>query len=108
MAPQTLVGSVPVGPASSWRRWFTFAGPATLVSVGYMDPGNWATDLEGGSRFGFTLLWVLAASSFMAMFLQHLVARLSLVTGKDLAEACRAYYPRRIVLTLWVLCQAAI
>ena len=79
-----------------------------LVSVGYMDPGNWASDLEGGSRFGYTLLWVLAVSNGIAIVLQHLASRLGIVTGLDLAQACRMFYPRRVVLALWVLCQLAI
>src|SRR3954469_24737639 len=93
---------------SGRARLFLFLGPAVLVSVGYMDPGNWATDLEGGSRFGYQLLWVLVVSNFIALFLQHLSARLGIVTGLDLAQACRAAYPPRIVFTLWVLCQIAI
>ena len=75
------------------RRLFAFAGPAYLVSVGYMDPGNWATDLAGGARFGYQLVWVLLMSNLMAVLLQTLSARLGVVTGKDLAQACRDYYP---------------
>ena len=77
---------------------FAFAGPAYLVSVGYMDPGNWATDLEGGARFGYRLLWVLVMSNPMAILLQTLSARLGIVTGRDLAQACRETYPRRVIL----------
>ena len=97
-------------PASgSWfRRLFTFAGPAYLVSVGYMDPGNWATDLAGGSRFGYQLVWVLLMSNLMAVLLQTLSARLGVVTGQDLAQACRAAYPRWVSLPLWVMCEIAI
>ncbi len=73
---------------------FAFAGPAYLVSVGYMDPGNWATDLEGGARFGYRLLWVLVMSNAMAILLQTLSARLGIVAGRDLAQACRERYPR--------------
>ena len=73
---------------------FAFAGPAYLVSVGYMDPGNWATDLEGGARFGYRLLWVLVMSNAMAILLQTLSARLGIVSGRDLAQACRETYPR--------------
>jgi manganese transport protein len=87
---------------------FAFAGPAYLVSVGYMDPGNWATDLEGGARFGYTLLWVLVASNLMAILLQTLSARLGIVSGRDLAQACRESYPRSVTLALWVLCEIAI
>jgi manganese transport protein len=87
---------------------FAFAGPAYLVSVGYMDPGNWATDLEGGARFGYELLWVLVMSNAMAILLQTLSARLGIVHGRDLAQACREAYPRPITLSLWVLCEIAI
>ena len=85
-----------------------FAGPAYLVSVGYMDPGNWATDLEGGARFGYRLLWVLVASNLMAILLQTLAARLGIVAGRDLAQACRESYSRRVCNALWVLCEIAI
>jgi manganese transport protein len=87
---------------------FAFAGPAYLISVGYMDPGNWATDLEGGARFGYQLLWVLVMSNAMAILLQTLSARLGIVSGRDLAQACRETYPRRINLALWALCEVAI
>ncbi len=87
---------------------FAFAGPAYLVSVGYMDPGNWATDLEGGARFGYHLLWVLLLSNAMAILLQTLSARLGIVSGRDLAQACREAYPRSIATALWVLCEIAI
>jgi manganese transport protein len=87
---------------------FAFAGPAYLVSVGYMDPGNWATDLEGGARFGYQLLWVLVMSNAMAILLQTLSARLGIVAGRDLAQACRESYPRPVALALWVLCEIAI
>jgi len=85
-----------------------FAGPAFLVSVGYMDPGNWGTDLDGGARFGYTLLWVIFASNLMAQFLQILCAKLGLVTGQDLAMACRDYYRRPVVIAMWLLCEIAI
>jgi len=91
-----------------WRRMFAFAGPAYLVSVGYMDPGNWATDLEGGARFGYGLLWVLVMSNAMAVLLQTLSARLGIVGGRDLAQACRETYPRPVTYALWVLCEIAI
>jgi manganese transport protein len=87
---------------------FAFAGPAYLVSVGYMDPGNWATDLEGGARFGYDLLWVLVLSNLMAILLQTLAARLGIVAGRDLAQACREAYPRPVSYALWVLCEIAI
>ena len=87
---------------------FAFAGPAYLVSVGYMDPGNWATDLEGGARFGYQLLWVLVLSNLMAILLQTLSARLGIVTRRDLAQACRETYPRSISYALWFLCEIAI
>jgi len=87
---------------------FAFAGPAYLVSVGYMDPGNWATDLEGGARFGYQLLWVLVMSNAMAVLLQTLSARLGIVAGRDLAHACRETYPRPVTYALWVLCEIAI
>lgn len=87
---------------------FAFAGPAYLVSVGYMDPGNWATDLEGGARFGYQLMWVLVLSNAMAILLQTLSARLGIVTGRDLAQACRESYPRPVAWALWILCEIAI
>ena len=87
-----------------FRRLLSFAGPAYLVSVGYMDPGNWATDLEGGARFGYQLIWVLLMSNAMAVLLQTLSARLGIVTGRDLAQACRENYPKPVAYALWVLC----
>lgn len=87
---------------------FAFAGPAYLVSVGYMDPGNWATDLEGGARFGYQLLWVLVMSNMMAILLQTLSARLGIVAGRDLAQACREAYPKPVSYALWILCEIAI
>jgi manganese transport protein len=100
--------SVPIAHPSFWRRAFAFAGPAYLVSVGYMDPGNWATDLEGGATFGYQLLWVLAASNAMAVLLQTLAARLGIVSGRDLAQACRETYPRFATSCLWIVCEIAI
>src|SRR5579871_4380761 len=100
--------SVPTSQVSVWRRMFAFAGPAYLVSVGYMDPGNWATDLEGGARFGYKLLWVLVMSNLMAVLLQTLSARLGIVRGRDLAQACRETYPRAVNLALWALCEIAV
>ena len=93
---------------TAFRRMFAFAGPAYLVSVGYMDPGNWATDLEGGARFGYQLLWVLVLSNAMAILLQTLSARLGIVSGRDLAQACREAYPRAVSNSLWLLCEIAI
>jgi len=101
-------GSVATAHPSLWRRVFAFAGPAYLVSVGYMDPGNWATDLEGGARFGYQLLWVLVLSNAMAILLQTLSARLGIVAGRDLAQACREQYPKPVAWALWVLCEIAI
>ncbi len=100
--------SVNTAHPNIWRRMFAFAGPAYLVSVGYMDPGNWATDLEGGARFGYQLLWVLVLSNLMAILLQTLSARLGIVSGRDLAQACRESYPRPVSLALWALCEVAI
>ena len=100
--------SVGTSQLSFWRRMFAFAGPAYLVSVGYMDPGNWATDLEGGARFGYRLLWVLVMSNGMAILLQTLAARLGIVSGRDLAQACRETYPRPVTLAMWALCEIAI
>jgi manganese transport protein len=85
-----------------------FAGPGFLVAVGYMDPGNWATDLAGGARFGYALLWVVMASNLMAILLQHLCIKLGVVTGRDLAQACRDHYSKPTVWLLWVLCEVAI
>lgn len=100
--------TVSTAHVSIWRRMFAFAGPAYLVSVGYMDPGNWATDLEGGARFGYQLLWVLVMSNAMAVLLQTLSARLGIVRGLDLAQACREAYPRPMSHALWFLCEIAI
>ncbi len=90
-----------------WRM-LGFAGPAAMISVGYMDPGNWATDLEGGARFGYQLMWVLLASNLIAMVLQSLAARLGIAGRIDLAQACRAHYARPVALALWLLCEVAI
>ncbi|HLW36584.1 MAG TPA: Nramp family divalent metal transporter [Chthoniobacterales bacterium] len=94
--------------AGFWRKLLAFSGPGYLVAVGYMDPGNWATDLAGGSAFGYTLLSVVLLSSLMAILLQALCARLGIVTGRDLAQACRDHYSRPVSFTLWVLCELAI
>lgn len=90
------------------RRFLSFAGPAYLVSVGYMDPGNWGTDLAGGARYGYALLWVILVSNLMAILLQTLCAKLGIVTGNDLAQACRAYYKKPATIVLWILCELAI
>ncbi len=105
---EEIHSSVPIPPQSRWRRFLAFSGPAFLISVGYMDPGNWATDLEAGSKYGYVLLWVLLLSNFMALLLQSLSARLGIVTGMDLAQTCRANYPRSTVIALWILCEIAI
>src|SRR5881398_2819000 len=98
---------IPAG-AGFWRKLFAFAGPGYLVAVGYMDPGNWATDLAGGSKFGYTLLSVILLSNLMAILLQGLSSKLGIVTGRDLAQACRDHYSRPVSLALWVLCEIAI
>jgi manganese transport protein len=105
-----VFATVPVPPAGAswWRRMRAFIGPGMLVAVGYMDPGNWATDIAGGARFGYTLLSVVLISNLMAILLQHLAAKLGLVTGRDLAQACRDHYSRPVGLALWVLCEIAI
>src|SRR5437899_2550288 len=98
-------GTVPVAVgAGFWRKLLAFSGPGYLVAVGYMDPGNWATDLAGGSQFGYALLSVVLLSNLMAILLQSLCARLGIVTGRDLAQACRDHYSRPVNLLLWVLC----
>ena len=94
--------------AGFWRKLFAFAGPGYLVAVGYMDPGNWATDLAGGARFGYTLLSVIMISNLMAILLQALAARLGIASGRDLAQACRDSYSRPTTVVLWVLCEIAI
>src|SRR5216117_451120 len=99
--------AVPVG-AGFWKKALAFAGPGYLVAVGYMDPGNWATDLAGGARFGYTLLSVILLSNLMAVLLQALSARLGIASGRDLAQACRDHYSRPTTIVLWVLCEIAI
>lgn len=96
------------GKAGFWRKMLAFAGPGFLVAVGYMDPGNWATDLSGGAQFGYTLLSVILISNLMAILLQHLCVKLGVATGRDLAQACRDHYPKPVVWFLWVLCELAI
>src|SRR5690348_2246383 len=101
--------TVPVAQGASWlRKILAFAGPGYLVAVGYMDPGNWATDIGGGSKFGYTLLSVILISNVMAMFLQALSAKLGIATGRDLAQACREHYSRRTSIALWIVCEIAI
>jgi manganese transport protein len=104
---EEIHSSVPI-PHVWWRRILAFSGPAFLVSVGYMDPGNWGTDIEGGSKYGYRLMWVLLMSNIMAVILQTLATRLGVVTGKDLAQACRESYPRAAAFTLWILSEIAI
>jgi manganese transport protein len=99
---------VPVGRGRFWGKLAAFAGPGYMVAVGYMDPGNWATDLAGGSAYGYALLSVILLSNIMAMVLQSLAARLGIGTGLDLAQACRAWYPRPVTILLWILCEIAI
>src|SRR5438046_7723942 len=94
--------------ASFWRKLMAFSGPGFLVAVGYMDPGNWATDLAGGARFGYALLTVVMISNFMAILLQHLCIKLGVATGRDLAQACRDHYSTLTVWSLWILCEIAI
>src|SRR5256885_16191208 len=93
---------------SFWRKLLAFSGPGYLVAVGYMDPGNWATDLAGGSQFGYTLLSIILLSNLMAILLQSLCAKLGIVTGRDLAQACRDHYSRPVSVSLWLLCVIAI
>src|SRR5690349_5156044 len=99
--------SVPRG-VPFWRKALAFAGPGYMVAVGYMDPGNWATDLAGGARFGYTLVSVVLLSNIMAILLQSLALKLGIVTGRDLAQACRDHYSRPVSFALWILCEIAI
>ncbi len=101
-------GTINTGEKSGWKRIFSFLGPAYLISVGYMDPGNWATDLQGGSKFGYSLIWVLLMSNLMALLLQGLSARLGIVRGRDLAQANREAYPKLVNFTLYLLAEIAI
>ena len=94
--------------ASFWRKLLAFTGPGFLVAVGYMDPGNWATDLQGGAQFGYALLSIILVSNVMAILLQHLAIKLGIVTGRDLAQACRDHYPMPVVWFQWLLCEIAI
>ncbi|MEP6762743.1 MAG: Nramp family divalent metal transporter [Gemmatimonadaceae bacterium] len=110
MAPSLaeVYRSVDVSKATWFRKLLAFAGPGYLVAVGYMDPGNWATDLAGGSRFGYSLLSVILLSNLMAVLLQGLASKLGIVTGRDLAQACRDHYSPRVSFVLWVMCEIAI
>src|ERR1700693_5444647 len=99
---------VPHHEAGFWEQWRAFVGPAILVSVGYMDPGNWGTDLQGGAQFKYGLLWVVGAASVMAIFMQVLSSRLGVVTGKDLAQCCRDWYPRWTRVPNWLFSEFAI
>src|SRR6201993_2619228 len=103
-------GTVPVPEqgAGFWQKWRAFVGPAILVSVGYMDPGNWGTDLAGGAQYKYGLLWVVGLASLMAIFMQVIAARLGVVTGKDLAQCCRDWYPRWTRWPNWVMSEIAI
>jgi manganese transport protein len=100
--------TIPISGSTVWRKLLAFAGPGYLVAVGYMDPGNWATDLAGGSRFGYTLLSVILMSNLMAVLLQGLASKLGIVTGRDLAQACRDHFSPGVNFALWVLCEIAI
>ncbi len=100
--------SVPVSTGTWFRKLLSFAGPGYLVAVGYMDPGNWATDLAGGAQFGYKLLYVILLSNLMAVLLQGLALKLGIVTGRDLAQACRDAYPKRMAFSLWVIAELAI
>ncbi len=100
--------TIPINGASWWRKVLAFAGPGYLVAVGYMDPGNWATDLAGGSRFGYTLLSVILISNLMAVLLQGLASKLGIVTGRDLAQACRDHYSRPAAIAQWLVAEIAI
>jgi manganese transport protein len=103
-----VYASVPVSQRGFWRKLLAFSGPGLMVAVGYMDPGNWATDLAGGAQFGYTLLSVVLISNFMAILLQHLSLKLGIVSGRDLAQACRDHFSRPVSFALWVLCEIAI
>src|SRR5713101_7987024 len=94
--------------AGFWRKLLAFSGPGYLVAVGYMDPGNWATDLAGGSGFGYTLLSIILLSNLMAILLQALCARLGIATQRDLAQACHDHYSRPVSFALWIICELAI
>src|ERR1700746_2647441 len=100
--------AVPHHQAGFWQQWRAFIGPAILLSVGYMDPGNWGTDLAGGAQFKYGLLWVVGLASLMAIFMQVIASRLGVVTGKDLAQCCRDWYPRWTRWPNWLMSEIAI
>src|SRR5713101_1886676 len=101
--------TIPIEQGASWiKKTLAFAGPGYLVAVGYMDPGNWATDIGGGSKFGYALLSVVLISNCMAMVLQAIAAKLGIVTGQDLAQACRSRYSPATNFILWIMCEIAI
>src|SRR6267154_4509161 len=101
-------GSIDTGAKTGWKKLFSFFGPAYLISVGYMDPGNWATDIAGGSQFGYTLIWVLLMSNLIALLLQSLSARLGIVRGRDLAQASKEAYSPFVNVSLYLLAEIAI
>lgn len=108
-SPEDIQGSVNVPKGMGfWRKMFVFSGPGFLVAVGYMDPGNWATDIEGGSRFGYQLLSIVFISNLMAILLQALSAKLGIISGRDLAQACSDHYSKPVTIVLWLLCEMAI
>src|SRR5438132_8202956 len=101
--------SIPVPKGKGfWRLLLAYGGPGLMVAVGYMDPGNWATDLAGGAQFGYLLIAVILISNLVAIVLQHLALKLGIVTGRDLAQACRDHYSRPVSIALWILCEIAI
>ncbi|WP_185855753.1 Nramp family divalent metal transporter [Blattabacterium cuenoti] len=103
-----VFSSIPVYTQNIWKKIYAFTGPGLLISVGYMDPGNWATDIAGGSKFGYMLLSVICISNFFAIILQHLSIKLGIVCERDLAQACRDHYPPMVSFILWILCEIAI
>ena len=107
MATWSAPVSASTGPLRRLRRLAPYLGPAFLVSVGYMDPGNWATDIEGGAQFGYTLLWVLLLANLMALLLQYLSAKLGLATGLTYPQLCRQQFPRPLSFGLWVTAEGA-
>jgi manganese transport protein len=110
MSLEDVHNSVPVPDHRTgfWQQWRAYVGPAILISIGYMDPGNWGTDLQSGAQFKYQLMWVVAFASVMAIFLQVIAARLGVVTGKDLAQCCRDWYPKWTRWPNWLLCELAI
>ncbi len=105
---QDVHGTVAIRYPGFFKRLFAFVGPAYLISVGYMDPGNWATDIEGGAKFHYELIWILLMSNAMAILLQTLSARLGIVSGRDLAQACGEAYSRPLSIAMWILCEIAV